>query len=474
MTAPTGGAGGPARWPASFSVRGDGAVDVDWDGLDRGADLVRRCSADMAGAASAVLAESVDPHLLAAGALAAVQVARAEAALGRAAAAVGRQAVLLRVDAVAVEAAARLYRAAEVAALAVGTAPEVALDVAGIARDLVPGMSEESPVLPAQQLVEDLPGLADMVLRLTPPAVLGTEAAAILNQPLATLLASTVAAGHGVDLVPTTPAEVTGNVAVFLPAVPGGAVAVDNARPEAGVEWASWPPTGLGDLMERTATMYAGPARPRLPGQVAVQEVVGADGLRRYVVMIPGTEQWLPGSSNPADITSDVQILGHRPNGYGEAIRGALRQAGAPPGSDVVLIGHSLGGMAAMSLAADPTFNGDAYRVTHVVTAGSPIAGSAPAAVDTRVLAVENSSDVVPHLDAAPNPNRPGWITVGYTEQGGSLAADHDVVGYAWRMGELDRCPEPRVRAFLASLAPYTSGMSASTTSWQAVREPIR
>ena len=66
-----------------------------------------------------------------------------------------------------------------------------------------------------------------------------------------------------------------------------------------------------------------------------------------------------------------------------------------------MLTGHSLGGIAAASLAADSGFT-SRFHVTSVVTAGSPIARiDVPASV--TVLSLEHEQDVVPMLDGRRN-----------------------------------------------------------------------
>ena len=48
----------------------------------------------------------------------------------------------------------------------------------------------------------------------------------------------------------------------------------------------------------------------------------------------------------------------------------ALRAAGVPAGSSLMIVGHSFGADTALDLAADREFNGGEYTVTHVVAAG--------------------------------------------------------------------------------------------------------
>ena len=68
--------------------------------------------------------------------------------------------------------------------------------------------------------------------------------------------------------------------------------------------------------------------------------------------------------------------------------------------------------MVAVTTARDAVRQGE-YNVTNVITAGSPIGrtvGRLPRSV--QVLALENDSDIVPHLDGVENPAEPNITTV--------------------------------------------------------------
>lgn len=82
-------------------------------------------------------------------------------------------------------------------------------------------------------------------------------------------------------------------------------------------------------------------------------------------------------------------------NLYAQLVAESLDRLGVPAGSDLLLVGHSLGADTALDLAADPVFNGDRYRVTHVVAAGyhsEPQLGHVQA--HTEVLVLQNNKDV--------------------------------------------------------------------------------
>jgi hypothetical protein len=83
-------------------------------------------------------------------------------------------------------------------------------------------------------------------------------------------------------------------------------------------------------------------------------------------------------------------------NAYAEMIWAALVEQGVPPGSKVVIIGHSFGADTALDLASDPRFNGpNGFDVTHVVAAAydsHPQLNDVPDR--TKVLVLRNRDDV--------------------------------------------------------------------------------
>ena len=135
--------------------------------------------------------------------------------------------------------------------------------------------------------------------------------------------------------------------------------------------------------------------------------VTGTDGRRRAIVDIPGTKSWNP--APVADVTSvgtDILAIAGHDTSYERGVFAALADAGVRPDDQVMLVGHSEGGIVAVNAARDAAASGR-FRVTHVVTAGSPVgalAAELPSSV--QLLALENTADVVPALDDVPNPDR--------------------------------------------------------------------
>lgn len=212
---------------------------------------------------------------------------------------------------------------------------------------------------------------------------------------------------------------------------------------------------GLAGLLQTTHDGYAA----RTPDGMHEADAIdvhrrilsGQDGGQRasYVIALPGTSSW-----DPADLRRDPhRVRSMRPNLEGAAghpsaearlLPEVLRAAGVPDGAEVVLVGHSQGGMTAMTAAALPAMR--RYRM-HVVTAGSPV-GRAPAVPSVKYLHLANRGDVVPEAEGAPNRPGPNQMTVttgperGLTQTGEA----HDIGAY---VHELDRIDEARRRGDL-------------------------
>ena len=159
------------------------------------------------------------------------------------------------------------------------------------------------------------------------------------------------------------------------------------------------PPSDLAAIISNTQNTYG----PKDQGTVSMT-VIGGDDPSAVIVNIPGTEQWSPlAGSNPLDLTGNGLLAGSQGTSAGaqataDAIAQLYEQHGIPPGTPLMLNGHSQGGMIASSLAADPQFASQ-YNVTNVMTYGSPVENyDVPAGVNQ--LNLQHSSDIVPKIDA--------------------------------------------------------------------------
>ncbi|WP_152650523.1 hypothetical protein [Demequina aurantiaca] len=169
--------------------------------------------------------------------------------------------------------------------------------------------------------------------------------------------------------------------------------------------YAARQPTGVADLMNGIQD-----EENRMDGSVSIETITHADGTRSFVVTIPGTEDWGLDADNPHDAQANLAAMVEQSTDAQMAVVEAMRAAGIEPGEEVMLAGHSQGGINAVALASRPEFL-DEFTVTHVVTVGSPV-GRMSLPPSVNVLQLEHTEDLVSGLDAVPNPNTPTRTTV--------------------------------------------------------------
>jgi pimeloyl-ACP methyl ester carboxylesterase len=149
----------------------------------------------------------------------------------------------------------------------------------------------------------------------------------------------------------------------------------------------------------------------------------------------------------------------------------AMRRAGVRPDDDVMIVGHSEGGMVAVTTARDALASGQ-FHVTHVVTAGSPIGrtvGDLPSSV--QVLALENTRDLVPHLDGVANPDRPNVTTVRSTHGDGLIEDDHSMDdAYIPLATDAEHSHNASIRHFLLGARDFFRGTGVRTHAFQITR----
>jgi hypothetical protein len=251
----------------------------------------------------------------------------------------------------------------------------------------------------------------------------------------------------GVPLAPLVPdGEIT-----------GGSVSISRYAPT----WGDRPAPSIGSMLERVGDLEDQPA-----ASIAVQRVAGADGTPRYVVLLSGMRR-MTNSSDPEDLLGSGAAVVRTTTNYTTCVREAIDAALVPRGAQVLLVGHSEGGIVAMDLAGDPAFNGGRVRVTQVVAAGSPIS-SKPVVPGsgTRVLSIENVNDIVTHLDAADPPathQSVERLTYRFADDQHDIVGSHNVSLYAREAAALADSPNPLMIGVQAGLRPFMGG-SATTT----------
>ncbi len=228
----------------------------------------------------------------------------------------------------------------------------------------------------------------------------------------------------------------------------------------------------LDELARRDNTSALDHEKRPIGPNIDVRKVISPDGKISYIVDIPGTKIWdLPGEDKGSvnDLGTNLNAMAGNPTVLENGVRDALRQAGVGPSDPVMLVGHSQGGIVAARAANDFVTSGQ-YNVTHVVTAGSPI-GRIPIPDTVQVLSLENSGDIVPHLDASDNPATTNRTTVTFDNQAGSVGVNHELAGnYVTAAGQLDSSTNPSVQEFRNSASNFLNGSQVQTHQYQVKR----
>lgn len=250
-----------------------------------------------------------------------------------------------------------------------------------------------------------------------------------------------------------------------LESVPDGHAMIRDTGRDAGGA-AARPPRGLADVIRDLDRRNHGPH-----GAVDVRILTGADGRRRAIVDITGTKAFFSvAGPDVTDLTTNARALIGRDTAYEEGVFAAMRAAGVGPHDEVMLVGHSQGGMVAVNAARDAATRG--FDVTHVVTAGSPIGltvGRLPNSI--QVLALENRRDAVPHLDGRDNPDALNVTTVGFDPGPQSIGAEHGIgTSYLPGAERVDASDDPAIRAFLAGTAGFFTATSVETRTYAVSR----
>jgi hypothetical protein len=293
------------------------------------------------------------------------------------------------------------------------------------------------------------------------------------------LLNSWTTRTEGVPFPPTNVQDATGDVVAFGTLFGAFQSRPARATPLGGPETVD--PNRMSVPTSLKSTMAGVGELGGQKGTIRVFDVPQADGTHRWVVEIPGTQEWSTTSgANPVDTTNNVRLMAGQQTEQNEAVRQAMRQAGIKPGDPVMLAGHSQGGITAASLAGDPATR-DEFHVTNVYTGGAPVARF-PIPDDVHVLSIEHDQDAVPRLDGRDNPDRPGWVTVNRDPTGvinkhgdavSTTAETHDSYVYTDTAGLVDQSTDPGVVRQRESFQPFFSGTGdTKVTTYQLTRDP--
>lgn len=148
-------------------------------------------------------------------------------------------------------------------------------------------------------------------------------------------------------------------------------------------------------------------------GTFSIIKTTYSDGTCSYQVILPGTQQWTAGSSNPQDLLTNLQANAGAGDDYSQLVVAAMTKAGIKSTDPVCIYGHSQGGIVATNITANAQVRAR-FNIVATATAGSPT-GNSVIPSGTQYLSMENADDVVPSLDGkAPTsaPNRTNVVTV--------------------------------------------------------------
>ncbi|MGC4175416.1 hypothetical protein [Demequina sp.] len=145
-------------------------------------------------------------------------------------------------------------------------------------------------------------------------------------------------------------------------------------------------------------------------GSIRIERWTDQSDVTHRIVYLPGTEDWLFWDGNPVDVEADLALMARQMPQMADLVAAALVADGADPNEPVLLAGHSLGGILATALAANPDFT-RRFNVRALVTAGSPV-GRITVPSTVSALHLEGTRDIVPGLDGKPNPDTPTRVTV--------------------------------------------------------------
>lgn len=133
-----------------------------------------------------------------------------------------------------------------------------------------------------------------------------------------------------------------------------------------------------------------------------------------YLVALSGTEFV---DNQSTGVLTDLKVGFNQNNPYLRNVVSVISN-NIPAGSNLILAGHSLGGMVAQQVAADDTIKKN-YNVLNTVTFGSPLISEGNR--EGTVKRLGDTSDVVPYLSATGNLV---WQVAGLNREDGGYGTD--------------------------------------------------
>ena len=192
------------------------------------------------------------------------------------------------------------------------------------------------------------------------------------------------------------------------------------------------------------------------------------------IVYIPGTQTiGLGEGTNPLDMASNIQAISSSAQAASErAVLVAMKEAGIESNDEVVLVGHSQGGMVAGNLAAYPT----GFIAAGLVAFGAPLAHIKN--LKAPVMAIEHVNDPVPNLSGKANPIRKNWVTVqriSEKSESNALMFSHSLKSYRNTTVAIDSSNDVGIRNIKADIFRRLDGAKPSKSfEFVISRESVR
>ena len=137
-----------------------------------------------------------------------------------------------------------------------------------------------------------------------------------------------------------------------------------------------------------------------------------------YLVTLSGTELV---DNQATGLFTDLLVGFNMNNYYLRNVVSVIRN-NIPAGSNLIIAGHSLGGMVAQQVAADDDVK-KSYNVLNTVTFGSPLISAGDREGTTKRLG--DVSDLVPYLSATGSISKEMWKIVGLQRENGGYGLNY-------------------------------------------------
>ena len=196
-------------------------------------------------------------------------------------------------------------------------------------------------------------------------------------------------------------------------------------------------------------------------------------GNKIAVVYVPGTQTVGFGDgANPLDMASNIQAMAGSGEAASEkAVLLAMRQAGINSQDEVILVGHSQGGMVAGNIASYPV----GFIAAGLVTFGAPLAHIKN--LKAPVMAIEHVNDPVPNLSGKANPLKKNWVTVqriSEKPESNALMFSHSLKSYKNTTSAIDVSSDVGIKNIRGEILQRLDGVSPSKSLEFVISREVR